>query len=168
MKRMIVAMVLTFLIFTSTTAVYSQMKGSDDVFIDSISDFYLVDQQLVSDTNATLVPIGAIRGVNDVYEIEYTYEVIVKDGMDLNVMIEDLLFSTGTLDADTLRNTFTFEIEQSIIETLEYNDHFFGQGVTANRIEISVKVSMNEPASYEIYQQLVGGNLQFEVYLFAA
>lgn len=168
MKRMIVTLVLMFLIFSSTTAVYSQIKSTDDVFIDSISEFYLVDQRLVSDTNATLVPVGAIRGINDVYAIEYTYEVIVKDGMDLSVMIEDLLFSTGTLDDATLRDTFTFDIEQTIVETLEYNEHLFGQGVTANRIEITVKVSMNEPESYDIYQQLVGGNLQFEVYFFAA
>lgn len=166
MKRIVISLVLIFLFFSSTSVVYAQVQDKQDNVLDSISEFYLVDEQLVSPEGSTLVPMGAIRAVNDVYYIEYEYEVVVKQGMDLNVLIDDLFFTNELVTDQELRNTFQFEIVEEVIETVGYHDHFLSEEVDANRVNVRVRVSMVEPESYELFTKLVNGSLNFEVYFF--
>lgn len=166
MKRIVISLVLIFLLFSSTSVVYAQVQDKQDNVLDSISEFYLVDEQLMSPEGSTLVPLGAIRAVDDVYYIEYEYEVIVKEGMDLNVLIDDLIFTNDLVTKQELRNTFLFEIEEEVVETVGYQDHFLSEEVNANRIRVRVRVSMLEPESYELFTNLVNGSLNFEVYFF--
>jgi len=168
MKNIISSLVLIFFIFSSTTVVYGQIKQSDDVYLNSISDYYLVDQTLISNQGSTLIPLGEIRGVNDVYYIEYEYEVVVKKGMDLQVSIEDIFFSHTDVSREELHNTFNFDITETVVEQLGYSEHLLDQNEVAERILVQVKVSMNEPASQELFSILIGGQLMFDVYFFAA
>jgi hypothetical protein len=166
MKRIVTSLVLIFLLFSSTSVVYAQIQDKPDNVLDSISEFYIVDEQLVSPEGSTLVPIGAIRSVNDVYYIEYEYEVIVKQGMDLSVMIDDLVFTNDLVNEQELRNTFQFEIEEEVVDTVGYHDHFLSEETDANVVKVRVIVSMVEPESYELFTKLVNGSLNFEVYFF--
>ena len=168
MKKFILQIVLIFFVFTSTTAVYSQVKKpNDDMYINSVGDFYLVDQHLVSNNNSTLIPVGEIRGVNDVYYVEYEYEVIVKDGMDLSIMIDDLFFTNELVSNEELRDTFQFNITEEVVQQLDYSEHMFGEQELANRVIVHVQVSMSNPETFELMQNLIGGQLSFEVYFFA-
>jgi len=167
MKNIIRSLVLIFFIFSSTTVIYGQVKKTDDVYLNSIKDYYLVDQTLVSNQGSTLVPMNAIRGVNDVYYIEYEYEVVVKKGMDLQVSIEDMFFSKTDISKDDLLNTFDFEVTKTVVEQLGYNEHVLRQSEVAERIMVHVTISMNEPSTRELMDSLVGGQLMFDVYFYA-
>lgn len=166
MKRVVISLVLIFLLFSSTSVVYAQVRDQEDNYLDSISEFYLVDEQLVSPEGSTLVPVGAIRAVNDVYYIEYEYEVIVKEGMNINIMIDDLVFTNNLVSDQELQSTFQFEIIEEVVETVEYHDHFLSEEVDANRVNVRVRVSMVEPETYELFTKLINGSLNFEVYFF--
>jgi len=65
--------------------------------LNELSDFDIVNQNMVNPQGSTLVPSGVIRGVNDVYFIDFEYEVLVKKDMDLQIMIEDLVFTNELL-----------------------------------------------------------------------
>lgn len=167
MKNIMISLVLIFFIFSSTTVIYAQITDSDDVYLDTISDYYLADETLVSKAGSTLIPEGNIRGVNDVYYVEYQYEVIVKEGMELQVMIEDLFFSNTGVSIEDLQSTFRFDISKTVVNRLDYSEHLFGKNEDAERVIITVKVSMVEPESNELYAKLIGGQLTFDVYFFA-
>lgn len=167
MKNILLRIVLVFFVFTSSTAVYAQVESNDDLYIDEAGDFYLVEQQLVGQPGQSLVPRGVILGENDVYYIEYQYEAIVKEGMELQVLIEDLMFSNSNLTQEELEQVFYFDITMTPIEVLDYHEHMFSSVETAQRVEVTVQVSMELPETYELYQQIVGEQLTFEVYFFA-
>ena len=166
MKRILTNLVLIFFIFSSTTVVYASVK-SDDVVLDELSDLYIANEVLRSDHNASLIPEGAIQGVNDVYYIEYEYELIVKEGTNVYSDVRDLFMRTSDIDEETLFEVFNFEFETEIIESLDYTEHLFGETISANRVIVTLRISMNEPTTYEIFEQIVGGQLQFEVEFFA-
>lgn len=166
MKRILTNLVLIFFIFSSTTVVYASVK-KDDVVLDELSDLYIANEVLRSDSNATLIPEGAIQGVNDVYYIEYEYELIVKEGTNVYSDVRDVFMRTSDIDEETLMEVFNFEFTTEVIETLDYTEHLFGETIEANRVVVTLRISMNEPATYEIFEQIVGGQLQFEVEFFA-
>lgn len=165
-KRILTTLVLMFFIFSTSTFAYTSIKADDTVYLNDISEFYLVDQRLKNDTNSTLVPVGAIRGVTDVYEIVYQYEVVIKDGTNLHVSIDDLFFSEPGIEREDLDDAFQFRIDKQVVEELTYSEHLFTEKVDAERVLITVTVSMNEPESVELFQQLIGGSLTFEVYFY--
>ncbi|QMS84628.1 hypothetical protein [Candidatus Xianfuyuplasma coldseepsis] len=167
MKNILLRVVLVFFVFTSSTAVYAQVESNDDLYIDEAGDFYIVEQQLVGEPGQSLVPQGVILGENDVYYIEYGYQVIVKEGMELQVLIEDLLFSNSNVAQEDLEQVFHFDISTTVVETLEYYEHMFSGVDTAQVVDVTVQVSMELPGTYELYQQIVGEQLAFEVYFFA-
>lgn len=167
MKNIMRSLVLIFFIFSSTTVVYSQIKKPDEVYLNAISDYYLVDEALVSNAASTLVPVGAIRGLHDVYYVEYQYEVVVKKGMELQVSIEDLFFNQNDISQEDLQQTFQFDVTKTVTEELGYNDHLFAQDEVAQRIIVTVRVSMMEPSTNDLYDNLVGGQLMFDVYFYA-
>jgi len=168
MKRFVLHIVLIFFVLLSTTTVYAQIQNNkSDVYINDIGDFYMVEQHLVSDSGARLVPVGVIQGVDDVYYIEYQYELIVKDGMDLNVLINDLMFSNELVNYDDLDDTFQFDISKKVLGSVDYAESLFANHEAASRIQITVLVSMMEPSTMELMQALAGGQLSFELYFYA-
>ena len=167
MKRMVISLVLIFFILSSTTVVYAQIKEPNDILLDSISDYYLIDQKLMSGEASKLVPYGVARAENDVYYVVYQYEVVVRKGMDLQVMIEDMMFSQETVSNEQLRSVFTFDIDEQVVEELHFQENLLGESIDAQRIMITIRISMNEPSTYDLYRQLAGGHLTFEVYFFA-
>lgn len=166
MKRILTNLVLIFFIFSSTTVVYASVQ-KDDVVLDELSDLYIANEVLRSDRNASLIPEGAIQGVNDVYYIEYEYELIVKEGTNVYSDVRDLFMRTSDIDEETLKEVFNFEFTTEVVESLDYTEHLFGETINANRVVVTLTISMNEPETYEIFQQIVGGQLQFEVEFFA-
>ena len=167
MKRILIYTVLIFFIFLSTSTVYAQVQPEEN-YLKDISDYYIVDQTLISEDNSTLIPRGAIQGAHDVYEIQYEYEVIVKQGKEVYALVEDLWFSRENVNVEDLVNVFDFEFDYNIVETLDYHEHFFKEAVVAERVVITLSISMIEPESYELAKELMSGQLSFEVYFFAA
>lgn len=161
-------MILIFLFVSSTSVMVVQATNSDDVYLNELSDFYLVDQKMTSNDGSKLVPEGVVRGVNDVYHVDFEYEVVVKKGMDLQVLVEDLLFTNELVTEEELQETFYFTVNQKVVEELEASDQFFGGNEEAERVVVTISVAMNQPQSYESFQHLIGGQLTFEVYFFAA
>ncbi len=161
MKKLIIGLVLVFLIFIFTDSIYATVKA-DDPYLEDTTDYYIVNQKLLNKKGNNLVPNGAIQGKNDVYYIEYQYEIIIKDGKQLGSNIEQLWMSE-TLSQEMLEKVFTFEFDYEEIETLDYREHLFKESVTANRVIVTLKVSMEEPETYEIYQELFGKQLSFKV-----
>jgi|GEM_PF-3675232 hypothetical protein len=162
MKRLVTLLVLMFFVFSGTMIIYASSITHDDVLA-SPSDFYLVESKLVSPENATLVPIGTIRSVNNVYYIDFTYELVIKEGLALHSEVYELHFSDSSVSDEELREIFNFDITQSTsneLNTLVSNGDY--QSVIVN-----VRVSMNQPQSEELMQQLVNGQLTFEMYFFA-
>jgi hypothetical protein len=51
-----------------------------------------IQQRLVANQNQRLVPIGAIKGTNDVDKITFYYEVIMEKDHSLEVVIQDVTF----------------------------------------------------------------------------
>ena len=96
MKRLVTLLVLMFFVFSGTMIIYASSITHDDVLA-SPSDFYLVESKLVSPENATLVPIGTIRSVNNVYYIDFTYELVIKEGLALHSEVYELHFSDSSV-----------------------------------------------------------------------
>ena len=165
MKKLLLSLVLVFFVFTLTDSIYASVKA-DDLYLEDISDYYIVDQKLTHKKWSNLVPNGVIQGKNDVYYIEYQYEIIIKDGKQLESNIEQLWIS-GEISQEMLENVFTFEFDYEVIETLDYHKHLFKESVSANRVIVTLKVSMEEPKTYEIYQEFAGKQLSFKVYFSA-
>ncbi len=165
MKRILVFVVLIFFIFTITNSIYSSVKA-EDPYLEDTSDYYIVDQKLNEKKGNNLVPNGVIQGIHDVYYIEYQYEIIIKDGKQLKSNIEQLWISEAT-DQEMLEKVFIFEFDYEVIGTLDYREHLFKESVSANRVIVTLRVSMEEPETYEIYQELAGKQLSFKVYFFA-
>lgn len=165
MKRILTSIVLIFFVFSASSLVYANVKD-ETTYLDNISEFYLVQERLVSETNSTLIPVGTIQGVNDVYYVEYQYELLIKEGTDLNTTVKDLYLRTGDLTQEELEQVFVFDFDYEIEETVEYHESLFAPGVAANRVNVTLRVSMVEPESYEVFQELVGSQMSFEVYFF--
>jgi hypothetical protein len=168
MKKVFQLMILIFLLFSGTTALYAQVSKDDNVYLNELSDFYLVDQALSNQHGGSLVPLGAIRGVNDVYYVDFEYEIVMKKGMDLQVLVEDIFFTNENVTEEQLLQTFNFDISYTVVEELQESEHFLSETELAERIIVTVSVSMNEPTTYELMSELFGGQLGFEVYFFAA
>ena len=166
MKSIVMYVVLTFFILSSSTAVYSQIKEEDMVYLNQQSEYYLVNEALVSPEGSALVPQGAIRGVNDVYYIEFQYVVVVKKGFDLQVLVEDLAFSNEDVLESELHDTFEFDFNVRVVDTIQHSEHFFDSEEAADVVMINVQVRMNEPNTIELYKGLMGGNLAFELRFF--
>ncbi len=166
MKKFIISLVLVFLVLTSTTVVYANISENDDVYLDSPSDFYLANETLQTEQGKTIIPLSQVRGVNDVHYVEYQYEVIVKDGFDLYATIEELAFSQHNLDSDTLNDLFNFDISYETLSNGSYQDSILSQSEDVNTVMVTVTISMNEPSTEELFYQVVGGSLSFEVYFF--
>ena len=161
MKRILIFMVLIFFIFTFTNSIYTGVKA-DELFLEDASDYYMVDQVLTNSEGNTLVPNGVIQGINDVYYIEYQYKIIIKDGKELLSSIEQLYIS-NTTNQEMLEEVFNFEFEYEEIGTLDYREHMFRESVTAKTIIVTLRVSMEEPETYEIFKEIAGKELSFKV-----
>lgn len=168
MKRLLISVVLIFFIFSTSSIVYTEVKGSTDPFLEDSSDFYLTSQKLQSKNNSTLVPTGVIQGVNDVYFIEYQYELLIKEGTDLHSSVKNLAFNNADLDNETIEQLFNFEFSYEVVETINYHEDLFGAGVDADRIIVTLIITMNEPNSYELFEIIAGNQLSFESYFFVA
>ena len=162
MERILIFIVLIFFIFTATDIVYTNVKA-DDAFLEDASDYYMVDQRLTEGNGNTLIPKGAIQGVNDVYYVEFQYEIILKEGKELESSIEQLWIS-NSVSQEMLEEIFNFEFEYEEVNTLDYREHLFRESVSASVVIVTLRVSMNEPATYEVFQQLIGRDLSFKVY----
>ena len=137
---------------------------AEDPYLEDISDYYIVNQKVTREKDTTLIPVGAIQGVNDVYYIEYQYEIIIKHGKQLQTSINDLWISNSSVDQEILENVFIFEYDYDVVEALGYREHLFRESVSAKRVIVTVTLSMDEPETYEIYQQLVNQQISFEVH----
>ncbi len=166
MKRILMYLVLMFFISLTTTYSYTQVTADNEVYLEDISEFYLINEQLVSGRTSKLVPTGVIRAVGDVYEIVYQYELIIKDGTKLQSKVDDLMFSDSTVSNQQLRDTFNFRFDQTVVESFTYTGDLFEKPVEAQRVLVTLHVTMNAPQTYELYRQIAGGNLNFEVYFY--
>ena len=137
---------------------------AEDPYLEDISDYYIVNQNLAGAKGTNLIPTGAIQGVNDVYYIEYQYEIIIKHGKQLHASIKDLWITNSSVDQEILENVFNFEYDYNVVEVLGYREHLFRESVSAKRVIVTVTLSMDEPETYEIYQRLVNEQISFEVH----
>ena len=168
MKNFIMSLVLIFLIFSSTTAVYASFNQDENVYLDNTSDFYIANETLITDSNKTLIPLNQVRGVNDVYYVTYEYELIIKDGYNIHAVVEDLTFSNQNVTEDTISSTFNFEIDSTTVKSISHSEHLLDQAENADVVVVTVTISMNEPATYDDFTDLVGGYLSFETYFFVS
>ncbi|MEC9485827.1 MAG: hypothetical protein UMR38_08200 [Candidatus Izemoplasma sp.] len=166
MKKFVIGLVLVFLVLSSTTVIYANVSNNDDVYLNNPSDFYIAQETLVSEQNKTIIPLTQVRGLDDVHYVSYQYDVIVKEGYTLYAQIEDLGFTQGNLDTETLERLFNFDVTYETLSDGTYNKTLFSQAEDTETVRITVKVSMNEPQSKTIVYQLVGGSLTFETYFF--
>ncbi|MCF7926201.1 MAG: hypothetical protein K9L74_01305 [Candidatus Izimaplasma sp.] len=167
MKNILKSLVLIFLIFSTTTSIYASVVKDDNVYINETSDSYIINETLISDSKSTLIPSNQVRTVNDVHTIQYEYELIVKDGLVLDAEIIDLVFSNSTVTEANLEAIFNFHIDIETVESLDYSEHLFEGKESAIRVIVSLSISMNEPSTHELYQQLAGGQLMFNVSFYA-
>jgi hypothetical protein len=149
-----------FFVFTSTTFVYSEFKPTDGTVFASSSDQYVITKKLSGPSGVNLVPVGAIRGVNDVYYLDFTYDVYVKENLQLNVEVSNLSFSNKQITEEELQKIFNFDI--TLQNVIDDQKNYLGNDTYVHKV-ITIRVSMNEPDSMELMENIIGGKLTYSL-----
>ncbi len=104
---------------------------------------------LSAPSGKTLVPNGAILGMNDVNVIYYTYQINLDEEHSLNVMASNVTFN---------KNNTTFSDTDGML-MFEFDIEMIGD----NFAEVSVRVSLNMPDSKEQYDRIIGSTATFQL-----
>lgn len=134
----------TFLSFNVWKSNQSLITFTDVEQLSSVTKI----QKLSAPEGKTLVPVGAILGVNDVTSISYTY-IVERDSEEAFEVIPTNVFlqkNNQTFEADTFLH-FTFTIEQ----------------IDSTRSRVIVDISLNMPSSEAEYNLIDGSSISFQL-----
>lgn len=104
---------------------------------------------LSAPTGKRLVPVGAVLGVNDVNEVNYTFNVDVKSGEEHDVFARNITFKNG--------NTIYENVEDLLV--FEYDIH----RVSDTEALVTVSVSLRMPATEYELSVMKGSQVSFEL-----
>ena len=162
MKKVFLLISLIFLLLSGSVSVYSYAEQNKDLYLSENDQVIILNDSLKPKNNQTLIPLGAIQKSNDVYEVVFKYEIFIDEEFDVELLIDDLTFSTGNLSSEELGELFNFSVKYVEQSDQNFNNGLFNSNKTAKKVEVFITISMNEPTSFDQYQIVSRGNLNFK------
>lgn len=164
MKKIIFVTVLIFCLLSGTELAYSYFEESNDIVLDHENQLYTLDETF-SSANQKLIPVGSVLKEMDTYYLVFKYEVIVEENMDLAASIENLSLNDNISNLAYLSDVFTFDISFDHVENIQIGQGLFQDGKTAEKIEITVTISMNDIQDTQYYKDIYNSFLSYSLLL---
>ena len=104
---------------------------------------------LSAPTGKRLVPVGAVLGVNDVNEVNYTFNADVKSGEELEVFAHNITFKNGNTIYENVEDLLVFEYDILRVSDTE--------------ALVTVTVSLRMPSNEYELSIIKGSQVSFEL-----
>ncbi len=161
MKKLILSLVLIFLFSLSSLKLYVIAEDANKISLTSENTHVVISQSIDTANGKYLVPKGAILGVNDVEEIEFTYLIFVQYGVEVDYFINDIEINDDIASQD-VKDLFVFDFKVNIPENHHIQLEFYDDTEAGYYMEVTVVLSMNFPTE-EQYLEIAGQHLSFDI-----
>jgi cbb3-type cytochrome oxidase subunit 3 len=152
MRTIGVSLLAFFFVLLVTRAAFLYWDDNQTIFqyenVSLVDTNQTIQQRLVPNQNQRLVPIGAVKGTNDVDQITFYYEVIMEENHFLEVTVQGITFikSQGK----------HLDIYGMIISTQEIN-------LQSNIATVAITVSLRMPETEAELLLIQDSSLTFRV-----
>ncbi len=154
-KKIIILVVAVAVTFGGSISAYSwwdtlQEQQVEELTIGEGTDLILA-VNATAPVGKVLVPSGVVMGVNDVDEIVLSYDINLskeaQNDLELNVVVSELLINGNVANISLVNISVT-------PSTVDIND---------NVVTITVTVSIDEPLTEAIYNDIANGDITFNL-----
>ena len=169
-----VIVMLSFLLFASTSIGFAIWDDTDQTFDDTIligdgANLVVVPITESPDEDARLVPLGAFRGANDMDHYLYSFEIVFNKEGRLRVSLENSLIGEGNsfelFDAHIYYDETEIESAGNVLIIDFYEDGaFYNAEEDVFKTTIYVKIYFNSPENTETYELIRNNEVSFEVH----
>lgn len=163
MKKFLFIVVLIFLFSYSSVTVYSYYEDSDMNYLNDETAIFLINGSLRPTGNEKLIPLGAVQKQGDTYEIVYKYEILIPNNELLDVSINNILSSNDHANNGLTERLFNFDFEIEYEDNVDYKAELFQDSLEVTRATVTLRISMNMPATQEEYFTIKDSKITFNV-----
>lgn len=160
MKKAMIIVVLIFSLFSTTEIAYSYFSETNDLVLTEDNPLYQLEKT-ANDSMYSLIPKTAFLGENDTHEITHRYQIYIEEGLNYDSEVYELKMNDSLITNEELEEIFLFKIDYKEVKTVQIDEGIFTDGTTAKLIEVTIKISMNEPKDYDTYLMVAGKDLVY-------
>lgn len=164
MKKILFVSVLIFCLLASTQTAYAYFEQESIRVLDQDGELYQITEN-TNQSNKTLIPTGAILGVNDTYTLTYTYQVYVEKGVDLSSEVLNIKWGEHLLTDIDAENVYRFDVSVDHIKDVQISQGLFTENTTGELVEITVNITMNDVENIHDLMSNYGDVLTFDYVL---
>lgn len=167
MKKIIIVGLIFLFIIVSSTTIYAYSELHADNYLKESEQVIVIKDQLNSNSDKNLIPLGCILSVGDTYYVDYYYEVEVANGLDFDTVIDNIHFIKGDNIYEN-NDLFNFEISYQVVSEFDNTVNVLLNAHSNMTYLVKVTVSMNEPLTEEVFNNVINSKLYFDVAFIAS